>query len=84
MGMNVRFVRTEDGRPDANLPVCGSGTGNTFLDALSDDTAVFGTAVGQQADLYLGTDRGTHFTRLAAIPDPFTNSGHGRSLRERT
>lgn len=76
-GMNVRFVRTEDGRPDANLPIGGSGTGNTFLDALSDDTAVFGTAVGEQAGLYLSTDRGTHFTRLAAIPDAFTNSGHG-------
>jgi len=38
---------------------------------------VFGTAVGDQAGLYLSTDRGTHFTRLAAIPEAFTNSGHG-------
>jgi photosystem II stability/assembly factor-like uncharacterized protein len=38
---------------------------------------VFGTALGDQAGLYLSTDRGTHFTRLAAIPEAFTNSGHG-------
>jgi len=54
----------------------GAGTGNTFLDALTDDTAVFGTAVGDQAGLYLSSDRGTHLTRLAAIPEAFTNSGH--------
>ncbi|MHB8188574.1 MAG: WD40/YVTN/BNR-like repeat-containing protein [Dermatophilaceae bacterium] len=76
-GMLMGFFRTEDGRPDVNLPMGGAGTGNTFLDALSDDTAVFGTAVGEQAGLYLSTDRGTHFTRLAAIPETFTNSGHG-------
>ncbi len=75
-GMLMGFFRTEDGRPDVNLPMGGAGTGNTFLDALSDDTAVFGTAVGNQAGLCLSTDRGTHFTRLAAIPEAFTNSGH--------
>ena len=76
-GMNVGFFRMEDGRPDVNLPMGGAGTGNTFLDALSDDTAVFGTAVGEQAGLYLSTDRGTHFTRLSAIPEAFTNPEHG-------
>ena len=76
-GMKVGFLRTEDGRPDVNLPMSGAGTGNTFLDALTDDTAVFGTAVGEQAGLYLSTDRGTHFTRLSAIPEAFTTSGHG-------
>lgn len=76
-GMLMGFFRTEDGRPDVNLPIGGAGTGNTFLDALTDDTAVFGTAVGDQAGLYLSTDRGSHFTRLAAIPAAFTNSGHG-------
>jgi len=75
--MNVGFFRMEDGRPDVNLPMGGAGTGNTFLDALSDDTAVFGTAVGEQAGLYLSTDRGTHFTRLSAIPEAFTNPEHG-------
>ena len=75
-GMLVGFFRTEDGRPDVSLPMSGAGTGNTFLDALTDDTAVFGTAVGEQAGLYLSTDRGTHFTRQAAIPEAFTNSGH--------
>lgn len=75
-GMLVGFIRSEDGRPDVNLPIGGAGTGNTFLDALTDDTAVFGTAVGEQAGLYLSTDRGTHFTRQAAIPEAFTNSGH--------
>jgi photosystem II stability/assembly factor-like uncharacterized protein len=73
----IGFSRSEDGRPGVNLPIGGSGTGNTSLDALSDDTAVFGTAVGDQAGLYLSTDRGTHFTRQAAIPEAFTNSGHG-------
>ncbi|MHB1472315.1 MAG: beta propeller repeat protein [Dermatophilaceae bacterium] len=76
-GMLMGFFRTEDGRPEVNLPMSGAGTGNTFLDALTDDTAVFGTAVGEQAGLYLSTDRGTHFTRLSAIPEAFTNSGHG-------
>ena len=75
-GMMIGFFRSEDGRPDVNLPMGGAGTGNTFLDALTDDTAVFGTAVGDQAGLYLSSDRGTHFTRLAAIPEAFTNSGH--------
>lgn len=75
-GMMVGFYRTEDGRPDVNLPIGGAGTGNTFLDALTDDTAVFGTAVGDHAGLYLSSDRGTHFTRLADIPEAFTNSGH--------
>jgi hypothetical protein len=75
-GMTVAFFRKEDGRPDVNLPIGGAGTGNTFLDALTDDTAVFGTAVGERAGLYLRTDRGTHFSRLAAIPKAFTNSGH--------
>jgi hypothetical protein len=76
-GMMIGFFRSEDGRPGVNLPIGGSGTGNTFLDALTDDTAVFGTAVGDQAGLYLSADRGTHFTRKAAIPGAFTNSGHG-------
>jgi len=76
-GMMIGFFRSEDGRPGVNLPMSGAGTGNTFLDALTDDTAVFGTAVGEQAGLYLSTDRGTHFTRLSAIPEVFTNSGHG-------
>ena len=76
-GMMVGFFRTEDGRPDVNLPMSGAGTGNTFLDALTDETAVFGTAVGEQAGLYLSTDRGTHFNRLSAVPEAFTNSGHG-------
>jgi hypothetical protein len=76
-GMKVGFQRTEDGRPEVNLPMSGAGTGNTFLDALTDDTAVFGTAVGEQAGLYLSTDRGTHFTRLTAMPGSFTSSGHG-------
>jgi len=76
-GMMMGFFRSENGRPDVNLPMGGAGTGNTFLDALTDDTAVFGTALGNQAGLYLSTDRGTHFTRLAAIPEAFTNSGHG-------
>ena len=75
-GMNVGFFRMEDGRPDVNLPIGGSGTGNTFLDALSDDTALFGTAVGDQAGLHLSTDRGTHFSRLAAIPAAFMKPGH--------
>lgn len=75
-GMLMGFIRSEDGRPDVNLPMGGAGTGNTFLDALTDDTAVFGTALGVQAGLYLSTDRGTHFTRLAAIPAAFTSSGH--------
>jgi len=74
--MLMGFIRSEDGRPDVNLPMGGAGTGNTFLDALTDDTAVFGTALGVQAGLYLSTDRGTHFTRLAAIPAAFTSSGH--------
>ena len=76
-GMSMGFIRTQDSRPGVSLPVGGSGTGNTFLDALTDDTAVFGTALGEQAGLYLSTDRGTHFTRQAAIPEAFTNSGHG-------
>ena len=73
----VLLFRTEDARPDVNLPIGRAGTGNTFLDALSDDTALFGTAVGDQAGLHLSTDRGTHFTRLAAIPAAFTKPGHG-------
>ena len=56
--MMMGFFRSENGRPDVNLPMGGAGTGNTFLDALTDDTAVFGTAVGDQAGLYLSTDRG--------------------------
>ena len=52
------------GTADVNLPIGGAGTGNTFPDALSHDTAVFGTA--EQAGLYLSTDRGTHFTRQPA------------------
>ena len=76
-GMMMGFFRTEDGRPRVNLPMSGAGTGYTFLDALTNDTAVFGTAVGDQAGLYLSTDRGTTFTRLAAMPEAFTNSGHG-------
>jgi hypothetical protein len=75
-GMMIGFFRTEDGRPDVKLPIGGAGTGNTFLDALTDDTALFGTAVGEQAGLYLSTDRGTHFIRKAAIPEAFTGSGH--------
>jgi hypothetical protein len=76
-GMLMGFFRSENGRTDVSLPVGGAGTGNTFLDALTDDTAVFGTAVGEQAGLYLSTDRGTHFTRHAAIPEAFTSGGHG-------
>ena len=75
-GMMMGFSRSEDGRPDVNLPMSGAGTGDTFLNALTDDTAVFGTALGDQAGLYLSTDRGAHFTRQAAIPEAFTNSGH--------
>jgi len=80
-GMSMGFIRTEDGRPGVNLPMGGAGTGNTFLDALTDDTAVFGTALGDQAGLYLSTDRGTHFTRLSAIPAAFTNSGDGAHVK---
>lgn len=75
-GMMMGFFRTQDGRRDVNLPMSGAGTGNTFLDALTDDTAMFGTGLGDQAGLYLSTDRGAHFTRQAAIPEAFTNSGH--------
>jgi hypothetical protein len=39
-GMMMGFSRSEDGRPDVNLPMSGAGTGDTFLNALTDDTAV--------------------------------------------
>ena len=46
----------------------GAAPNDAFSAYSFDDTAVFGTALGEQAGLYLSTDRGTHFTRHAAIP----------------
>jgi photosystem II stability/assembly factor-like uncharacterized protein len=55
----------------ARLPVTGSGTGNTFLDPVSDTSAWFGTGAGHAAGLYLSRDAGTMFTKIAPLPAAF-------------
>jgi hypothetical protein len=52
------------------LPVGGAGTGNTFVDPLSDQVVYFGTALGHWAGLYLSRDAGRHFTRTGWLPGP--------------
>jgi len=66
-GMMLTFDRWVGGRL-ARLPVTGAGTGNTFLDPVSDTAVYFGTAVGDAAGLYLSRDAGARFARIARLP----------------
>ena len=75
-GMLMAFARTEQPGPARSLPVVGSGTGDTFLDALSDRVAYFGTAVGRRAGLYLTHNGGHTFHRVAAFPRGASRSGY--------
>ncbi|MGZ6797978.1 MAG: WD40/YVTN/BNR-like repeat-containing protein [Nocardioidaceae bacterium] len=74
-GMMFAFQRTSGRGPVRSLPVAGAGTGDTFLDPLSDSVAYFGTAVGRQAGVYRTRDGGRTFTRVAGFPRPAARSG---------
>jgi len=70
-GMSVAFQRFTVGSARSRLlPVTGAGTGNTFLDPLSDRIAYFGTALGSRAGLYLSRNSGRSFTRTGRLPGP--------------
>ena len=70
-GMSTTFQRTGlDGT--VSLPVHGGGTANTFLEAVSDDTAYFGTSSGEWAGLRLTRDAGRHFTKVSTGPPGYT------------
>jgi hypothetical protein len=69
-GMMLTFDRWSTGRL-MRLPVTGSGTGNTFLDPVSDTSAWFGTGAGNAAGLYLTRDAGTRFTKIGRLPPAF-------------
>jgi photosystem II stability/assembly factor-like uncharacterized protein len=70
-GMTVSYRRLTAGRTHPRLlPVIGAGTGNSFLEPLSDDLVYFGTAVGAHAGLSLSRDAGRSFTRTGPLPGP--------------
>lgn len=78
-GMSVSFLRLTAGSTHPRqLPVTGAGTGNTFLDPLSDNAVYFGTALGPHAGLSLSRDAGRSFTRTGPLPGP--SSGISTSL----
>jgi hypothetical protein len=66
-GMSLAFIRVASGVRRA-LPVTGAGTGNTFLNPLSGSVAIFGTALGQSAGLYVTRNGGRSFTKTGRIP----------------
>ena len=74
-GTMLAFQRTSGGGSGRSLPVEGAGTGDTFLDPLSDSVAYFGTAFGRQAGLYRTRDGGRRFTSVAGFPRRAARSG---------
>lgn len=74
-GMLMAFQRTRLDEAAYGLPVIGAGTGNTFLDPVSDDVAYFGTALGQKAGLFVTHDGGHRFTKVSAGPPGYASAG---------
>lgn len=66
-GMSLAFIRFASGARRA-LPVTGAGTGNTFLTPLSASVAMFGTALGQFAGIYVTGNGGRSFTKTGRLP----------------
>jgi len=66
-GMSRAFTRFAPGAR-RSLPVTGAGTGNTFLDPISASVAIFGTALGHFAGLYLTRNGGRSFTKTGRLP----------------
>jgi hypothetical protein len=68
-GMSLAFIRFASGAR-RKLPVTGAGTGNTFLNPLSASVAIFGTALGHFAGLYVTRNGGRSFTKTGRLPGP--------------
>jgi photosystem II stability/assembly factor-like uncharacterized protein len=66
-GMSLAFTRYASGARRA-LPVTGAGTGNTFLNPLSASVAIFGTALGRFAGLYVTRNGGRSFAKTGRLP----------------
>jgi hypothetical protein len=74
-GMMMAFGRTRWDGAAAVLPVGGAGTGGTFLAAVSDDVAYFGSSFGQWPGLFVTSDGGRHFSKVSAGPPGYTDPG---------